>query len=398
MPGTGLGGPGSAGRRAQTGASVSFSAPLLEQDADHRQRAVGARVHQVQLQRQADAVDQMLAAVVEVELPKLEARAVEQDRAAGFGVRLDGVPGVLDGDAGTPVIEADRVERGAPAAGEVDRRLLLPQRAEREAGVERAPTRRPVMRPVAPARRGWRIGRSSHRHPVSRSRREPIGTGRAPPAQASRLRRSRPPRSGRARRAPRPPSPRAPDGSARARRTRAAAPPGTRHRRRAATRVALSTRLRISSIWRSRVWVSRARMRDARENASPPSPSVAAISDFVVRNASATSAGENARSSTSSSNRMAEPPGRAGISDRGLHKHEGPRRNAGLGKRARRARASRGGLCPCSGIVKALLEGRAPLHARHPTKLGSYCRVLPGMEGAGIAWRTLSLGKSAASA
>ncbi len=51
---------------------------------------------------------------------------------------------------------------------------------------------------------------------------------------------------------------------------------------------------------RRRLWVFRARIRDARANASLPSHSVAAVSDFVVRSISATRVGENTWSSTNS--------------------------------------------------------------------------------------------------
>ena len=57
--------------------------------------------------------------------------------------------------------------------------------------------------------------------------------------------------------------------------------------------VAASTRMRISSICRSRTWVLRACTRDACSNVSFPRPNVPAISDFVVRSLSAMSFGEN---------------------------------------------------------------------------------------------------------
>lgn len=93
----------------------------LAHNGDHARVAVLARMDEVDLQREAPTVEQMLARVAEVDLPERVGAAVQAQRLAGLGRDLDGVAVVAHLGALAAVDRGERVELRTDRAAQVDR-------------------------------------------------------------------------------------------------------------------------------------------------------------------------------------------------------------------------------------------------------------------------------------
>ena len=140
--------PGSDGSRSQIGASRF---PGAVQDPNHGQGAVFAPVDQVQLQREPDAGDGVLAVAVEVELQQFVANLLDHDAAARGDVHLDGVAGVHDLGCTRAVVKLDRRLRAGLRSCEIDRRLCGATGTGGERRIERAPVRGADVAVVSPS-------------------------------------------------------------------------------------------------------------------------------------------------------------------------------------------------------------------------------------------------------